>query len=500
MSEDIDSVNADLKNEEDRKGRLLVFIVAYNAEQTIESVLHRIPELLRTRYEVEVLVIDDSSKDNTFNRSELVRRAGTLQFPLTVLYNPVNQGYGGNQKIGFHYAIEHGFDWVALVHGDGQYAPECLPDLVKVLADREAEVVFGSRMIEKRAALKGGMPLYKYLGNKILTGYQNRMLRSSLSEFHSGYRLYSIEALKRIPFQLNSNDFHFDTEIIIQLIFARQRIKELSIPTFYGDEICHVNGIKYAWDVVLATLLARVQVFHIFYDPKFDCKPTDPLESESASEALYYDALLSQDVEQGAKILLVGSGGQRLRRRLDNAGHQIDIKDVDTFLDEDHNHEYSSIFLLDDSGFAARPEDIVDKLAEMSRFRPELKICVTTANIGFFITRLQLLFGRFAYSRKGVINLNAFHHFTLRSAKKIFTQNGFTVEKVVGLPVPYSGVFSRRHGLAGFMTSIHKGLIKIRRSFFSFQFILFLSPPVSLEQLLLSAIEISDKKVEQIEK
>ena len=120
------------------------------------------------------------------------------------------------------------------------------------------------------------MPLYKYVGNKILTRFQNLLLGSSLSEFHSGYRLYSIQALEKVPFDLNSNDFHFDTEIIIQFITAQLQIKELPIPTFYGDEICHVNGIKYAWDVCRTTLQSKVQKYHIFYDRKFDCAP-DPL-------------------------------------------------------------------------------------------------------------------------------------------------------------------------------------------------------------------------------
>ena len=109
--------------------RLLVFIVAYNAEKTIQQTLGRIPARLLHDYDVEVLVIDDSSTDRTFDRGELLRRDETLPFALTVLFNPENQGYGGNQKIGFHYAIQRGFDFVALIHGDGQYAPECLLEL-----------------------------------------------------------------------------------------------------------------------------------------------------------------------------------------------------------------------------------------------------------------------------------------------------------------------------------------------------------------------------------
>ena len=128
-----------------RRKRVLVFIVAYNAERTVQNVIRRIPPSL-AEHETEILIIDDSSRDSTFEVAQAYDRE-KLPFPMTVLYNPVNQGYGGNQKLGFHYAIRQGFDIVALVHGDGQYAPEELPRLVKPLLNGEAEAVFGSRMM-----------------------------------------------------------------------------------------------------------------------------------------------------------------------------------------------------------------------------------------------------------------------------------------------------------------------------------------------------------------
>ena len=169
--------------------RLLIFIVAYNAETTIEKVLSRIPASLHCD-DVEVLIIDDSSKDGTFAEGLRYQRHNS-DFKITVLRTPENQGYGGNQKLGYRYAIDNGFDIVALVHGDGQYAPEKLPELLEPLVRNETDAVFGSRMIDKRAARRGGMPAYKWIGNQILTAFQNRMLRTALSEFHSGYRLYS---------------------------------------------------------------------------------------------------------------------------------------------------------------------------------------------------------------------------------------------------------------------------------------------------------------------
>src|SRR6266404_2211088 len=239
-----------------RGKRVLIFIVAYNAETTIEKVLRRIPATLHSEH-VEVLVIDDFSKDNTFSTGLRFQR-GNSAFKITVLRTPENQGYGGNQKLGFRYAIDNGFDIVALVHGDGQYAPEKLPELIAPLVAEEADAVFGSRMIDKKAARKGGMPAYKWIGNQILTAFQNRMLKTALSEFHSGYRLYSTAALAQIPFEKNTNDFHFDTEIIVQLVMKKLRIAELPIPTYYGDEICHVNGLRYAWNVVRSTIKARL--------------------------------------------------------------------------------------------------------------------------------------------------------------------------------------------------------------------------------------------------
>ena len=253
--------------------RLLVFIVAYQAEATIEAVLRRIPAALEALAEVEILVIDDASTDRTVARAEAVRQSGALPFPLRVQANPRNLGYGGNQKVGFGIAIDRGFDVVALIHGDGQYAPELLPTLLQPLLAGEADAVLGSRIMTRGGARKGGMPLYKLVGNRVLTALQNLVLQARLSEYHSGYRLYSIAALQRIPFALAADGFHFDTEIIIQLLIAGQRIRELPIPTFYGDEISRVDGLSYAWNVLWSSLRARGQALGLVHDRKFDCRP-----------------------------------------------------------------------------------------------------------------------------------------------------------------------------------------------------------------------------------
>ena len=255
-----------------KKKKLLIFIVAYNAEKTIENTLNRIPKKLSKIYDIEILIIDDFSDDKTFEISKKIKKNKKLGLKLNILYNHQNQGYGGNQKIGYHYAIKKNFDYVVLLHGDGQYAPEKLPNLLNELKKKKYDVVMGSRMIKKKNAIKGGMPIYKFIGNIILTKIQNFLLGTKLSEFHSGYRVYNVKSLKKIPFLLNSNSYNFDTEIIIQLKLVDFKIKEVAIPTFYGQEISYLNGIDYACNILINTFIGSLHRFGFKFQKKFNLK------------------------------------------------------------------------------------------------------------------------------------------------------------------------------------------------------------------------------------
>src|ERR1700691_869051 len=195
--------------EPSRFPKIGVLVVAYNAASTLAHVLDRIPKTFRPRV-TQVFVCNDASQDSTYLVG-LGYRQITDDLPLTIIRHASNLGYGGNQKAGYRMAIERDLDIVVLLHGDGQYAPECIEQIVAPLERGECDAVFGSRMMVKGAAREGGMPLYKYLGNKILTDFENRVLGTTLSEFHSGYRAYSVKALSSIPFERNSDGFDFDT-------------------------------------------------------------------------------------------------------------------------------------------------------------------------------------------------------------------------------------------------------------------------------------------------
>jgi len=229
--------------------RIGIVVVAYNAVTTLTPVLKRIPQDVWENVE-EVVVFDDHSKDDTYALGVGFKAITGIE-KLTVLRNQTNLGYGGNQKNGYRYLIDKGFDIAVLLHGDGQYAPEVLADMYAPLVAGECHAVFGSRMMKEYGGpRKGGMPLYKLVGNKILTYLENRSLGMHLTEFHSGYRAYRLDALRQIDFTHMTNAFHFDTEIIIKLNHQGFQIKEVPIPTFYADEICYVNGLGYARDIL----------------------------------------------------------------------------------------------------------------------------------------------------------------------------------------------------------------------------------------------------------
>jgi glycosyltransferase involved in cell wall biosynthesis len=232
--------------------RIGILVVAYNAESTLESVLERIPPGIMAKVE-EIFVFDDASPDRTYEVGKALQQH-TAKGKLSIFRNPVNLMYGGNQRRGYQYAIERGLDIVVLLHGDGQYAPEVMQDLLTPLETGKAEMVMGSRMLIQGAALRGNMPMYKYIGNKILTWIENGLIGTQFSEFHSGYRAYSVHALKTIPLDTLTSNWHFDTQIILEFLKHGHRIQEVPIPTYYGDEICHVNGIPYALNCIRETL------------------------------------------------------------------------------------------------------------------------------------------------------------------------------------------------------------------------------------------------------
>ncbi len=488
------------------RSRLLIFIVAYNAESTLLKVLDRIPATLFEKYRTEVLVIDDASKDRTFELG-LSHAESWSHCRITILQNPDNQGYGGNQKLGYEYAIRNDFDCVALLHGDGQYAPEKLPDLVQPIADGQVDAVFGSRMIVKGGARKGGMPLYKYVGNKILTTFQNTFLKTELSEFHSGFRAYSTEMLRQIPFQLNSNDFHFDTDIIIQLILGKFRILEIPIPTYYGDEVCYVNGMGYAMNVVRSTLSSRLHSMGIRYQRKFDVEPFEEAYDiklgYTSSHTLAIDA-----VPDKSRVLDLGCGPGLVARELLDKGCYVagldlerpNPKNVSKYVKWDLNEnellediaDYEYVLLLDIIEHLRQPEQFIDLLRRNAKTsRPT--IVLTTANVTFAITRLMFMLGQFNYGKTGILDLTHTRLFTFNSMQNMLRQSGYEIIDVLGIPAPFPRAI-RNEPLAKTLVRLNEMLIRLHKPLFSYQMYFKISPLPTVDNLLNKSIDFSVAK------
>jgi glycosyltransferase involved in cell wall biosynthesis/ubiquinone/menaquinone biosynthesis C-methylase UbiE len=466
--------------------RVGIVVVAYNAESTLVKTLDRIPWAFRDRIS-EIIICDDASSDDTFDHGQ--RWASQAGSPDTyVIRHTKNLGYGGNQKAAYAVALEHDLDVVVLLHGDGQYAPECLPDIVAPFEQDDCDAVFGSRMMDKGAAKRGGMPLYKRWGNRILTTFENGVLGTDLSEFHSGYRAYTTKLLRQIPFQANSDGFDFDTQIIAQIVHAGGRILEVPIPTYYGDEICYVNGMSYARDVVFDVMEYRLATKG-FGTCEWVPTPDEYRfkEDDGSSHAVILG--MTGDMPP-SRILDLGCSSGLLSEKLRARGHFL--VGVDRSEVEGVRSRTDSFFVADlergippevGSGFdVVIAGDVIEHLSHpvdalrqiYSVLRPGGQVFLSVPNFGHWYPRLRVAFGLFGYDRRGILDATHLRFFTRTSLRRLVKRAGFDIleETATGLPL---GVITDSSG-AKLVRAIDDSLVRLRPTLFGYQYLLRLRP------------------------
>ena len=241
--------------------RIAVVLPAYNAEKTLEATVRELPDLVDIR-----ILVDDHSSDRTL---EVAQRLGLRSF----VHNR-NYGYGRNQQTCYHEALAAGADVVIMVHPDYQYTPLLVTAMASMIAYGVYDVVLGSRIIGG-TALRGGMPLYKYIANRLLTAFENLFLGVKLSEYHTGYRAFSREVLTRLPLRENSDDFVFDNQMLAQCVYFGFRIGEVSCPTKYFEQASSINfrrGVRYGFEVLQTTLQFALERAGILRNPIFSEK------------------------------------------------------------------------------------------------------------------------------------------------------------------------------------------------------------------------------------
>jgi len=229
--------------------KLVIVLPAYNAALTLRKTYAEIP------FEIvdEVVLVDDNSSDKTV---EVARELGISH----VIEHDKNRGYGGNQKTSYNKALELGADIVIMLHPDYQYTPKLIPSMAWLIANNVYHVVLGARTLGK-GALQGGMPLYKYIFNRMLTFFENVMLRQKVAEYHTGYRAFSREVLERINYEVNSEDFVFDNQMLSQIIYLGYEIAEITCPTRYFEEASSINfrrSVTYGLGVLQVSVVHRL--------------------------------------------------------------------------------------------------------------------------------------------------------------------------------------------------------------------------------------------------
>jgi 2-polyprenyl-3-methyl-5-hydroxy-6-metoxy-1,4-benzoquinol methylase len=474
--------------------RIGVLIVAYNAVTTLTKVLRRIPQKVWEMVE-EVAVFDDASKDDTFELGLGFKAIAGLE-KLTIIKNTVNLGYGGNQKQGYHYFINKGFDIVILLHGDGQYAPEILEEMYLPLIKNEADAVFGSRMLsEHGGALKGGMPLYKYVGNKILTFFENKALGMNLTEFHSGYRAYSLSALKQIDMSKMTDDFHYDTEIIIKLHHQGFRITEIPIPTYYGDEICYVNGMKYARDVFWSVVHYKKTLSSVAKYPEYsEYFIHYPIKDSKYSSHYYFQRLAGSNND----ILDIGCGEGYFAERIAQSGNRtigIDLlpevkqmnflsgyiqADLEQGLSNARQPlegcQFDKILLQDVLEHLRNPEILLKDCAQF--LKPNGQVLISVPNVANLTVRLSLLLGIFQYAERGILDKTHVRFFTRRTARKLIEACGYEVQQSFMTIMPLELVLglSPHNPFMRAMAQILKVLTWLMPGLFGYQSIFVVAP------------------------
>jgi 2-polyprenyl-3-methyl-5-hydroxy-6-metoxy-1,4-benzoquinol methylase len=465
-----------------RPPRIGILVLTHSAGSTLANLLDRIPPEFRPRIST-IFVCDDAGADSA-NLAGLAYKQVDKLLPLTIISNATNLGYGGNQKVGYRLAIDTGLDIMVLLHGDGHYAPEDLPDIVDPLLRGEWDAVIGSQMLARGGALRNGIPGYKYLCNKFLTGVQNALLSTAFSQLHSGYRAYSVPALASIPFTRNSDRSNFDTQIVVQLLDAGKRITEVPVRTSYRDGTSCVNELTQAWDATTDVVRYRLSKLGFLSGELGGVEASYRLkEGEESSHEVIQRWLAELPP---SRILDLGCSGGHLSNRIRGLGHEmtsVDIEElpgvrerVDRFIRADLDRglpdevreagPFDLVLAADVLEHLREPQQLLDELADFLGNGGLL--IASVPNFAHWYVRLRTALGLFDYDQRGILDKGHVRFFTRRSFRRHLLGSGFKIlrEEATGLPLE---VLTKRRSSA--LLALDRFAVSARPTLFGYQFV-----------------------------
>ncbi len=433
--------------------RIAVYIVAQNAARSLARVLERIPTSVRDRV-TEILVFDAGSRDDTYLIG-MGYKAVSGDQNLTVFRGaPVD--LGANNKRAISYCRERGYDIVVLLHADGKYAPEVLDAVLAPLERGEVDAVFGSRFLAGNP-VRHGMPLHKYVAIRLLTALQNRLLGLGLSEYHCGYRAYAVPAIAELPYDANSDGLHFDTEVIVQMKQQGLRIAEVPVPVYSGEEVDSLRGVPYVANVLRALGQYWLHSKGFREYPKYAVREKYGYKTSPSASHQTILGMLERDRQP---VLDIGCGAGYLAEALAVRGNRVVGVDerrapgvegrVSEFLQVDLDRDpipwtgppFSYVIL----------GDVIEHLRDPARLLAQChrlladdgRLVVSVPNVAHWSVRLALLFGRFPYAAKGILDRSHLRFYTLGSVRAELEAAGFAVERVQTTTSPLEELFAGR--------------------------------------------------------
>lgn len=447
--------------------RIGIVAVGSCSDTEFVSTLQRIPRELRGRIVAIVSPVGD--------------RVAVVGLPPVQAVVAAHAGYGAALKASYEACLAAGAEVVVTLHGGGDYPPEILGEVLRPIDDGRADAVFGARNVEFLRAVDGGMPVYKFLGNRVLSTLENLLVRTALTDLHSGYRAITANALRAIPFAHNTDDWHFDTQVILQLHAAQLRLTEVPMGTYSSSEIGLFNGLRYATEV------ARSVADYKLHEIGLKASPTWEVRAQYAPKRSAYSshARLLELLGPGAlRVLDVGSGYGELAAAMQERGHVVTAMDmyeprvpVAEFIRADFSQHiplaadrvFDVIVLADVLEHLPEPQLTMQQL--LRHLAPGGFVLVSLPNAVHWSVRAQLAMGRFEYTNRGILDRGHLRFFTENSARRLLRDCGLEVVRHVTTPVPWENV-SRRHGRTSAVKAVElvdAGLGLVRPNLFAYQ-------------------------------